>query len=42
MNPWAWVLAAYGCALVLVGGYAWRLWRRLRQASAGPSGEEGT
>lgn len=39
MSPWAWVLAAYGCAALLVGVYAWRLWRRLRQVSRVRLGE---
>ncbi len=33
MSPWTWVLAAYLGAALLVGGYAWWLWRRLRRAS---------
>lgn len=33
MSPWVWVAAAYGCAALLVGGYVWWLWRRLRRAA---------
>jgi hypothetical protein len=34
VNPWVWVLAAYGCAALVVGGYAVWIWRRLREARA--------
>ncbi len=34
MSAWGWVVAAYGCAALVLGLYTYRLVRRLRQASA--------
>lgn len=34
MNPWVWVVAAYACAALVLGGYALWVRRRLREAEA--------
>ncbi len=32
MNHWGFILAAYGIAALLLGGYWWRTERRIREA----------
>lgn len=32
MNPWGFILAAYGVAALLLAGYWWRTERRIREA----------